>query len=163
MMDHSIWLVAGVAVLVFWLVGAHNRLVRLRADVNSRFADLAEQLDQYSSLVSSWAMSGQDLSALQTLLGAVHTLDGALHDCKGRLNQAPHLAALGQAVVVFNDTWARLGEQSEVAADKQRLAQEMERCRGLYNQAVGVYNQAVAQFPALVLAKLLGFHVAHAL
>jgi LemA protein len=162
-MDDSIWSLLGLALLVFWLVGAYNRLVRLRADVNQSFAALGAQLDQYSGLVSSWAMSGQDLSALQTLLATVHTLDGALHDCQGRLHQAELLKALGAAVAEFDQHWQRLGEGSEAAADKQRLSQDVERLRGLYNDAAALYNAAVAQFPALLLARALSFKPVHAL
>ena len=162
-MDQSIGSVLVGALLVFWLVGAYNRLVRLRADVNQSFAALGSQLDQYSGLVSSWAMSGQDLSALQTLLATVHTLDGALHDCQGRLHQAELLSALGSAVAEFDLHWQRLGEGSAAAGDKQRLSQDVERLRGQYNEAVALYNAAVGQFPALVLAHALSFKPAHPL
>lgn len=162
-MDDSIWSLLGLALLVFWLVGAYNRLVRLRADVNQSFAALGAQLDQYSGLVSSWAMSGQDLSALQTLLATVHTLDGALHDCKGRLHQAELLQTLAAAMAEFDLHWQRLGEGSAVAHDKQRLSQDVERLRGLYNEAVALYNAAVGQFPALLLARALGIKPVHVL
>lgn len=162
-MDQSIGSVLVGALLVFWLVGAYNRLVRLRADVNQSFAALGSQLDQYSGLVSSWAMSGQDLSALQTLLATVHTLDGALHDCQGRLHQAELLKALGAAVDEFDLHWKRLGEGSAAASDKQRLSQDVERLRGLYNEAVALYNAAVGQFPALLLARALSFKPVHPL
>ena len=162
-MDDSIWSLLGLALLVFWLVGAYNRLVRLRADVNQSFAALGAQLDQYSGLVSSWAMSGQDLSALQTLLATVHTLDGALHDCQGRLHQADLLQALAAAVSEFDLHWQRLGESSAVANDKQRLSQDVARLRGLYNDAAALYNAAVGQFPALVLARALSFKPVHPL
>ena len=162
-MDSSVWILLAFAVLAFWLVGAYNRLVRLRADLNQGFAGVSAQLDQYSGLVSSWAMSGQDLSSLQTLLAGVHTLDGALHDCQGRLDRPELVAALCAAIDNFDTHWQRLGEGSAASADKQRLTQELLRCKGLYNDAATAYNKAVGQFPALIIARALSFKPVHQL
>lgn len=162
-MDSSVWILLAFAVLAFWLVGAYNRLVRLRADLNQGFAGVSAQLDQYSGLVSNWAMSGQDLTSLQTLLASVHTLDGALHDCQGRLDQAALLASLCAAIDAFDAHWQRLGEGSPVTADKQRLTQELLRCKTLYNEAVAAYNKAVGQFPALLIARAMSFRPVHPL
>ena len=156
-MDSSVSILLGFAVLAFWLVGAYNRLVRLRAELNQGFAGVSAQLDQYSGLVSSWAMSGQDLSSLQTLLACVHTLDGALHNCQGRLDQPELIAALCQAIDSFDTHWQRLGEGSAASTEKQRLAQELLRCKALYNDAASAYNHAVGQFPALLMARALSF------
>jgi len=45
------WFWAALALLVFWSLGAYNRLVRLRAQVAQRFAELQKALLRYQELV----------------------------------------------------------------------------------------------------------------
>lgn len=48
-------LAGGVALLAFWLVGAHNRLVRLRSEATAAWGPLAEQLKRRQTLASELA------------------------------------------------------------------------------------------------------------
>jgi LemA protein len=48
-------LLGGLALLVFWLVGAHNRLVRLRSEAAAAWAPLAEQLRRRQTLAGELA------------------------------------------------------------------------------------------------------------
>ncbi len=54
-LPNGVWLAAGAALLVFWLVGAHNRLVRLRSEVAAAWAPLAEQLRRRQALAGELA------------------------------------------------------------------------------------------------------------
>ena len=56
------WLAAAVAVLLFWSLGAYNRLVRLRAQVISRFAAVDQRMAQALGLLAE-AAAGDDAGA----------------------------------------------------------------------------------------------------
>ena len=50
-MLEAVWFWGALALLVFWSLGAYNRLVRLRAQVAQRFAELQKALLRYQDLV----------------------------------------------------------------------------------------------------------------
>lgn len=171
-------------VLVFWALGAYNRLVRLRAQVTRGLQALAAQwqaqaqavgmrLEQYAQgreTESQWASLDDDalrwrpltLSARQflaclTVLQAKPQQVGALDD----------LSAVRAARNIFESNWQRLvSAQDDLAgtpvppdlqvlwAQHEPLA--LEKLRD-YNQAVQSYQLAIDQFPALLLAWLFGF------
>ena len=49
-MDEFVILWIAVALIVFWAVGAYNRLVRLRSQTVQAFAAVNEQLSKYVAL-----------------------------------------------------------------------------------------------------------------
>ena len=51
MMLNKWWVWVGTAVLICWTLGAHNRLVRLRAQVMQRFLTLESWVLQYPDIV----------------------------------------------------------------------------------------------------------------
>ena len=51
MLLHSGWFWLLLSVLVFWALGAYNRLVRLRAQVSQQFGPLESVLMNYQELV----------------------------------------------------------------------------------------------------------------
>jgi LemA protein len=171
-------------VLVFWALGAYNRLVRLRARVARCLQALASswqaqaqavgtQLERYAQgreTESQWASLDDDalrwrpltLSARQFLaclavLQAKPQQIGALDD----------LSSVRAARDIFEANWQRLvSAQDDLAgapvppdlqvlwAQHEPLA--LERLRD-YNQAVQAYSQAIRQFPAVLLAWVFGF------
>lgn len=171
-------------VLVFWALGAYNRLIRLRAQVARNLAALClawqtqaqvvgvrlEQYAQGRETESQWASLDEDalrwrpltLSARQFLaclsvLQAKPQHIGALDD----------LSAVRAARDIFEANWQRLvSEQDDLAGtpvppDLQLLMAQHEPLAGErlrdYNQAVQAYSQAIGQFPALLLAWIFGF------
>ncbi len=175
-----------VCVLVFWVLGAYNRLVRLRGEVVRSLQALAAnwqaqaqsigmRLEQYAQgreTESQWASLDEDALRWRPLsLSARQFLT-----CLSVLQAKPHqLAALDDvssvraARDIFESNWQRLLTAQDdlagapVPADLQVLwAQHepivQERLRD-YNQAVQAYKQAINQFPALLVAWLFGFGV----
>jgi LemA protein len=172
------------AVLVFWALGAYNRLVRLRTQVARSLQDLAllwqsqaqavglrlEQFVQGRDTQSQWAGLDDDALRWRPLTLAARQFLA----CLAMLQAKPHqIAALDDvssvraARDIFEASWQRLqSEQDDLAGapippDLQQLwAQHeplaLERLRE-YNQAVHDYHQAIGQFPALLLAWLFGF------
>lgn len=70
------WIVA--AVLVFWVIGAHNRLVRLRAAVRVAFANLHLTLQQWIQLVGTFPTMADAATPMSVAAAAaaVNTVQG---------------------------------------------------------------------------------------
>lgn len=176
MMSIGWWV--GAAVLLFWGVGAYNRLVRLRAEANTAFAALDTQWQRQLALInaslpesSQLTQPGEfldDIALLWAALrGAAAQLAASLAAMRPRPLQAEAAAALGAAQDVLNTAWRRVQQDANdlagsslpdtVAAQWQQLASETSAAQQQFNEAVARYNAAITQFPALLLAALFGF------
>ena len=138
MLLHSGWFLLLLSILVFWSLGAYNRLVRLRAQVAQQFGPLESVLMNYQELVH------QAVTAAAT---------------------APQLWATSSEL---QDAWLALIHPDVYYVSvpeplKQRWLEldvlvqpEVQR----FNAAIEDYNQAIAQYPAALLAKIFQFHPA---
>ena len=169
------WVIA--AVLIFWAVGAYNRLVRLRAEANQAFAALEAELARQVALVHAVvpADEAQQASTFEggsafwgSLQGAAVQLGASLASARTRPLDPDRIAALGTAQEVLATAWDRAERDdahdlagsrlpptlSLERAQTQRMAQTATE---QFNLAVTRYNEAIAQFPAVILAWLFGF------
>lgn len=178
----GVWIVA--ALLLFWGIGAYNRLVRLRAAVARAFAALDEQLVR--QLV--WIQGGLP----EALRDGPHTTPGELNDevtaAWGRLHAASEqlavalaqaraqpldvaaMAALVMSHEALRTAWAHaladaVPPDAVPSADRlqarwMRLLHQSLPLRAAFNDAAQSYNQAIRQFPASLLARLFGFQPA---
>lgn len=171
------WLL--LAVLVFWALGAHNRLVRLRAQVIAAFAAVDNRMGQASMLVSERAVLpiGEPVAdapavapasngdVLAGLRGASIQYEVALRVARRSPLDAPSIAALRTARATLLLSWDRLQRPSDEAwAANQRAWEDNQQATNelvvAFNQAVSDYNRAIAQFPAVALAHFFGFRAA---
>jgi LemA protein len=163
-----------LAVLLFWVVGAYNRLVRLRAQAISAFEPLAVQFAQYVSFVRvhfSAPLAHLHPASHDGLSGAAEQFDSSLKVAKIHPLDDMAVRALGTAYEVLTGSWARLrNEPPDLAGHllPDTLHQQWEhmtlhanQARVEFNRAVQVYNEAIVQFPASMLASLVGFGPAH--
>lgn len=172
--------------MVFWALGAYNRLVRLRSQVTRSLAALAAtwqtqaqavgvRLEQYAQgreTESQWASLDEDALRWRPLTLAARQFLACLAVVQARPQQMAALddiSSVRAARDIFEANWLRMqGAQDDLAGtpvppDLQQLwAQHeplaLERLRD-YNQAVAAYSQAIHQFPAVVLAWVFGFGV----
>lgn len=180
-MTGSIGWWVGAAVLLFWGVGAYNRLVRLRAEANTAFAALDAQWQRQLALVEATLPQPSQLTQPAELMdditllwaalrGAAAQLAASLAAMRPRPLQAEAAAALGAAQDVLATAWQRVQQDANdlagsslpdtVAAHWQQLMNETGKSRGQFNDAVARYNAAIAQFPAVLLAWLFGLRPA---
>lgn len=172
-------------VMVFWGVGAYNRLVRLRARANTEFATLDAQWARQLLLVTSSLPSlpapsrsagaeGGDPGALWAALqGAQSQLQSALLACRPHPLNTDALQTLAAAKAVLVMAWGRVQREAHdlagaplpdtVAEEWRRLMSATDDAQTQFNGAVAAYNQAIEQFPALLLASLFGFKPAETL
>lgn len=176
-MSNSIlsWTVA--AVLLFWGVGAYNRLMRLRAEAHSAFAGVEAEFTKQVELVSKHLPGAEftqsaPLEAESTfwagLQGAARQFAASLAAARHRPLDARRMAALNAACDVLVMAWetAQRDEAHDLAgprlpdtllARRSLLAAQTRAAIEQFNSAVVRYNEAIAQFPALLLAWLFGF------
>lgn len=170
------WWVA-TAVLLFWSVGAYNRLVRLRSDANAAFAALEAELARQAALVDACLAPEDSHPASQFeggsafwggLEGAAAQFRASLAAARLRPLEPERIAALGAAQDVLQMAWERAERDDahdlagprlpeDVTSERAQLVRQTQVAIGQFNQAVAHYNEAIDQFPAVLLAWLFGF------
>jgi len=165
--------VAALAVLLFWAVGAHNRLVALRNAIGEAWAQLDEPLERRHELLPRLvALLREPLAdepaALDAVLAASEQARAAALAVRRAPGDAGAIASFNVAEQVLAASLMRLNGllrplpqddaeraacRTEIAAVEHRLAFR----RQLYNQAAHGYNEAVQQFPTSLLMPLFRF------
>ncbi len=171
------------AVMVFWAVGAYNRLVRLRGHVLAAFAALEPAIAKQIALAESSlpergsngqtrpAELGDDLDSLWlSLRAAVSQFAAAVSALRPRPLDAQNAAAAAAAWAVLEMAWSRLQNEAydlagpalpeTLGTQWSSLASQLMPLREQFNQAVAQYNKAIAQFPAALLAWAFSFQPA---
>lgn len=183
-MTHSVLFWLFLAVLIFWALGAYNRLVRLRAAVISAFTGVESRLNHALSLVAERASLQAPAAAapaenspdtaqpppepglLEGLQGAATQLEVALRVARRSPLHALSTAALRTASATLQTAWERLRSDAapvELAPNQRAWEDHWQATReaiATFNTAVHAYNRAIAQFPAGVLAYFFGFRAA---
>ena len=169
------WIIA--AVLVFWTVGAYNRLVRLRAQAHSAFAAVEGEFGKQIELVRKYlpgaeltqpAPLEQESTFWAGLQAATRQFAAALAAVHNRPLDAKRVAALNAACDVLVAAWDNAAREDvhdlagprlpeTVLARRSQLDVQTRTAIEQFNEAVGRYNDAIAQFPAALLAWLFGF------
>ena len=153
----------GVA-LVAWAVFAFNRLVRLRNQWRTAWADIDVQLQRRHDLVPQLVASVQGyarhesalLEAVTALRSQALTLSGPkqLGEIEDALEQGlGRLLALGEA---YPDLKASANFQ-ELQGELADLEDKLAAARRALNAAVSRFNAAIQSFPAVLFAGALGF------
>lgn len=174
-MPTSVVLGVVAAVLLFWAVGAYNRLMRLRAEAKTAFAALEAELSKQVALVREClpppetqpaALDGS--SFWSALHGAAAQFAASLAAARGKPLEPEGIAALSAAQDVLAMAWERAERDDAhdlagprlpetLTARRAQLALQTHAAVDQFDRAVGRYNEAIAQFPALLLASLFGF------
>lgn len=176
------WTIA--AVLLFWAVGAYNRLMRLRAEANGAFANVQSEFARQVELVRAQLpppeptqpapLDGEPTSFWSGLHAAASQLAATLAAARAKPLNADNIAALNAAQDVLAMAWERAERDDAHDLAGPRLPDTLLRRRRqtllqahaaaeAFNLAVTRYNEAIAQFPALLLAWLFGFKPAQPL
>lgn len=169
------WTIA--AVLLFWAVGAYNRLMRLRSQAHSAFASVEGEFGKQIELVRKYlpgaeltqpAPLEQESTFWVGLQAAARQFATALAAAHNRPLDARRVAALNAACDVLVVAWENAAREDmhdlagarlpdTVLARRSQLALQTQTAIEQFNVAVTRYNSAIAQFPAVLLAWLFGF------
>jgi len=176
------WSIA--AVLLFWAVGAYNRLMRLRAEAITAFAAVDTELTRQVDLVRTQLpppeqtqpapLEGEPVSFWSALHAAATQLAATLAAARSKPLDPERIAALSSAQDVLAMAWERAerDDAHDLAGPRLPDTVLLRRAQWLlqahaateaFNEGVARYNEAIGQFPALLLAWLFGFQPARPL
>lgn len=165
----------GCAVLVFWAVGAHSRLVTLRQEIVKSWAQVDAQVQHRQAMLLPWAEGlrdepGRARALHDGVVAACAQLQIACDGLRSRPCVGSAAASLRQAEESLLAARARLhaepparnGRPGE-AATAERLAaadNTLAFARAQFNVAARTYNAAIRQFPTRLVASAFGFQAA---
>ena len=170
----SLWWIA-LAVALFWAVGAHNRLVRLRSSAAQAFGALDAHLVQLLALLGTYEAAQVNAGAppavqREALQAAAAQCTDALAYARAQPLRTAAVEPLSQALKTLEATWADVANQLPtlaVPAGTEPWAVRWEQhqtraaqARAQFAAAVAQHNAATGQFPARLLAWLMGFRPA---
>ena len=170
------WMVLGVVVvLLVWAASVYNRLVQLRNRIANAFGQIDVQLKRRYDLIPNLVEVARGYLAHEAAtLEAVVKARGQASSAAGAARAAPAsasaLGALADAEGVLGGALGRLMMVAEAYpelqadATMQSLSEELTStenrlgfARQAYNDQVLEFNDRAAQFPDLIVARLLGF------
>lgn len=178
MSSAQFWMWGVAAALLFWAVGAHNRLVRLRNDLARAFAPVEAQIQHRRALLQQWLdalhplieHSARSLEALQAACGQLQVACEAVHV---RPSAARSVASLRLAEETLAEARKRLHTElpakpellaglAVVVLDEELAAADsaLGFARRQFNEAAQIYNDALDQFPTWIIAGLFRFRSA---
>ena len=161
----TIVIIAVVVLLVFYVIGVYNNLVKLRNNRENAFANIDVQLKQRHDLIPQLVASVkgyaehekttlEELTRARTAAMGATTIDEKIQ-AENQLTAA--LNGLRVAVEAYPDLKANqnfLQLQSELADIENKLA----AVRRFFNSATKELNNGVQKFPAVLFAGMFGFH-----
>ncbi len=168
-------LIALVALLVFWAVGAYNRLVRLKNTIANAFGQIDVQLKRRYDLIPNLVEAARkylahESSTLEAVTLARNQAKSASDVVRSKPTNAGAVVALAAAEQALDGSLGRLFALAEAYPDLKAdqtirdLSEELTSTenkvafsRQAYNDAVLDYNNAQGQFPALLISSVFGF------
>lgn len=168
-----ILLAAGLIVL-FWAVGAYNRLVTLKNAIANAFGQIDVQLKRRHDLIPNLVEVARqylvhESQTLEAVIAARNQARNAEQVAAASPLSAQALAALAGAEQTLGAALSRLmvvvEDYPELKADQnlRELSEELAStenrigfARQAYNDQVLQFNDAATQFPALIVARLFG-------
>lgn len=165
----QIVVLAAAAVLVFWAVGAYNRLVGLRSALVQSFGPVEAQFRHRHALLLRFADALAERlvdqpQTVEALRAACTQADAACQRARQRPAALGLITSLRLAEEILAGVRQRLPAEALADADLAALATELTAgdntlafARRQFNDSVEVYNRAVRQFPTWLLAGLFRF------
>lgn len=171
----TIVLITLLAMLVFWAVGAYNRLVRLKNTIANAFGQIDVQLKRRYDLIPNLVEAAKkylqhEQATLEAVIAARNQARCASDAVRSRPAKAEGVVALAAAEQALGASLGHLfalaESYPELKADQtiRELSEELTStenkvgfARQAYNDAVLDYNNAQGQFPALLIARLFNF------
>ena len=148
------------AIVLFWAVGAYNRLIRLRNEITNAFAQIDVQLKRRFDLIPNLVASVErymehEKSTLEkiTEYRAQAMKSGISDDAKIALD-AKISAALG-SITVAMEAYPDLKANENVMhlmRSLNEIEEQISAARRAYNQSVTDLNNAIEMFPTNLIA-----------
>lgn len=170
------WILAGLlAVVLFWAVAVYNRLVQLRNRITNAFGQIDVQLKRRYDLVPNLVEVARgylqhEASTLQAVIAARGQAQGAASQARAAPTSPAAVGALALAenalgaslgrLMVLAEAYPELKADATMQSLSEALTSTENRlgfARQAFNDQALEFNDAAMQFPALIVARLLGF------
>lgn len=156
-----------LALVLFWMVGAHNRMVRLRGDVLRQWAHVdavwLKWLMRFQGAISArqilaWASEAEDLQGLQDASDALiealadarqQPIDEKALQCVAERHEAL-MVCIDRVLLTAPDT-----VRPHLLSAQNKIVQSLPGALVPYQLAAHAYNAAIDQNPARWLARRL--------
>ncbi|MCH9651235.1 MAG: LemA family protein [Deltaproteobacteria bacterium] len=164
-----------ILVLIAWVVGLYNNLVKLRNRFKNAFAQIDVQLKRRYDLIPNLVETVKgymkhERETLEAVIAARNQASSAAESAAASPGDAGAMSALIGAESALSGTLGRLFALAEAYPDlkaNQNMAQLMEEltstenkvgfARQAYNDSVTAYNTACETFPSVLIANSMGF------
>ncbi len=175
-MSVTAWIVLAVGVaLLVWAVAIYNRLVQLRNRIANAFGQIDVQLKRRYDLVPNLVEVARgylkhEASTLEAVIKARGQAQGAAAAVRAAPTNPAAMGALALAEQTLGGSLGRLMMVAESYPDlkadatMQSLSEELTStenrlgfARQAFNDQALEFNNEAMQFPALIVARLLGF------
>ena len=175
MSSSNLIVIALVALLVFWSVGAYNRLIRLKNTIANAFGQIDVQLKRRYDLIPNLVEVARkylqhEQATLEAVISARNQARAASDVARSRPANALAVTTLAAAEQALGSSLGNLFALAEAYPDLKadqtirELSEELTStenkvgfARQAFNDAVLDYNNAQGQFPAVLVARLFGF------
>ncbi|TAG34868.1 MAG: LemA family protein [Polaromonas sp.] len=175
MSPNSLIAIALAALLVFWAVGAYNRLVRLKNTIANAFGQIDVQLKRRYDLIPNLVDVAKkylqhEQATLEAVIKARNQARAASDVARSRPANALAVTTLAAAEQALGSSLGNLFALAEAYPDlkadqtMRELSEELTStenkvgfARQAFNDAVLDYNNAQGQFPAVLVARVFGF------
>jgi LemA protein len=175
------WLWGLAAVLVFWSIGAYNRVMLLRNEIGKAYAQLDDALTRrfaHGDLLLERLRERlpSEQASLDALAAAQVEAKAAAQAVRARPYAADPVAQLAVAAAVHGAAMTRMvslvEHHAELSIDPdlagavdelKMIDRQRAFSRQVFNQSVEAYNAAIRQFPTRVLMSFVGFSEARSL
>ena len=167
--------IAILAILVFWAVGAYNRLVRLKNIIANAFGQIDVQLKRRYDLIPNLVEAAKkylshERETLEAVINARNQAKSASDVVRSRPANALAVTTLAVAeqalthslgnLFALNEAYPELKADETIRELSEELTSTENKvafARQAFNDAVLDYNDAQGQFPAVLIAKLFSF------
>ncbi len=167
--------IAILAVLVFWSVGAYNRLIRLKNVIANAFGQIDVQLKRRYDLIPNLVEAAKkyllhERETLEAVINARNQAKSASDAVRSRPANALAVTTLAAAeqtltgslgnLFALNEAYPELKADQTIRELSEELTSTENKvtfARQAFNDAVLDYNNAQGQFPAVLVAKLFSF------
>lgn len=154
-----------LGVLLVLAIGIYNTLVSLRNRVTQAFADIDVQLKQRHDLIPNLVETVKGYAAHEagTLEAVIKARGAAVNTGAGTAAQAQAEGALGAALgrlIALGEAYPELKADAnfrQLSSELSDIENKIAASRRFFNNAVQEYNTGIEQFPAVLIARNMGF------
>ena len=162
-----LWIILGiVALLIFWIVGTYNGMVKAKIKIDNAWSDitvfLKKRFDLIPNLVNT--VKGYAAHESQTLEKVVQARNAAVAvpsgDVAGMAAANQQLGGALRGLLAIAESYPDLKANAqflELQTALQNIEGDLSNSRRYYNATVRDFNTSIQQFPGVLIANASGF------